>query len=72
MDHTTRCYTQETPAWLWNAFTDGGPAAEYDRYSDRIAQLIAADVLANNPDELTEEQRRYAEQLSTEVDLDGI
>lgn len=72
MDYSTRSYTQETPAWLWDAFTDGGPAGRCDRYSDRITQLIAADVLANCPDQLDEGQRDLAEDLATEVNLDGV
>jgi len=32
MDSRSRSYTQETPAWLWKAWTDGGPGARADRY----------------------------------------
>lgn len=71
MDYGTKAYTQETPTWLWEAFTDGGPAAQSERYSERIAQLIAADVLENAPDQLDDREQREAEALAAEVD-DGL
>ncbi len=72
MDYGTRSYTQETPSWLWEAWTDGGPGAQADRYCDRIVKLIAADTLANAPGQLTDQQRREAEALAAEVDFDGV
>ncbi len=71
MDSRSRSYTQETPAWLWEAWTDGGPGARADRYCDRITKLIAADVVANASEQLSERQEREAEALAAEVDLDG-
>lgn len=72
MDSRTRSYTQETPAWLWKAWTDGGPGARADRYCDRIAKLIADDVVANASVQLSEQEQREAEALAAEVDLDGV
>lgn len=66
MDFGTTCYTQETPGFLWDAFTKG-PADDYERYSQRLTRLIAADVLANNPDELDPQQQEIAERLADEV-----
>ncbi len=72
MDSRSRSYTQETPAWLWLAWTDGGPGARADRYCDRITKLIALDVVANSPEQLSDREQREAEALAAEVDLDGV
>jgi len=72
IDHSTRSYTQETPGWLWSAFTNG-PADEHDRIKDRIVCLQAVDVLENCPEQLTEAERQRAERLAAEVGFyDGV
>lgn len=71
MDFSTTCYTQETPGFLWTAFTNG-PADRYERYNERITQLIAADVLTQCPDELTDDQRRIVEALASEVEFADV
>lgn len=71
MDYTTKGYNQQTPTWLWKAWTHG-PADDYDRYDQRLTQLIAADVIEHCPDELEGEQHRRAVDLATEVTpIDG-
>jgi hypothetical protein len=71
MDYSTKSYTQETPAWLWKAWTHG-PADDYDRYDQRLTRLIAADVLEHCPDELGDDQQRHATDLATEVDFADV
>lgn len=68
MDFGTTCYTQETPAFLWDAWTDGGPAGDgYDRYSQRLTELIALDLLLTAPAQLDADERHYAKAL-----VDGL
>lgn len=67
MDYGTSSYTQETPRWLWQHFTNG-PGDRHERYSDRITALIALDVLRDPDTALPDPQRREAEQLVEQLD----
>lgn len=66
MDHRTSPYTQETPRWLWQRFTNG-PGDRHDRYSDRITALIALDVLWDPEVTLHRDERAAAEALVADV-----
>lgn len=67
----TTKYQQETPDFLWDAFK-AGPGTFDDRLDRRICRLIAADVLANAPEQLDPEEQAVAEQLAAEVEfIDG-
>lgn len=72
MSHYTEqtSYTQETPKPLWEAFTRG-PAAPYDRYSQRLTELIAADVLQHRGDELDDDLREFCEEIVERDDVVG-
>lgn len=71
MNHNTKSYTQETPAWLWEPWT-GGPGSEADRYAERLNALMALDVLSYCPEQLEATERREARRLVREVCLDGV
>lgn len=62
MIHETRSYQTETPVFLWTHWTEG-PASDYDRYKDRLTELIAEDVLEHCSDRLTERERKLAEEI---------
>lgn len=72
MSHYTEqtSYTQETPKPLWEAFTRG-PAAAYDRYSQRLTELIAEDVLEHHGDELDDDLREFCEEIVGREDAPG-
>jgi len=63
MDQTTTSYTQNSPTWLWEVFTDG-PADLCSRYDQAITALIAAHVLRECPDRLDEREREAARELA--------
>lgn len=66
MDYTTRGYNQQTPTWLWKAWKHG-PGDDYDRFDQRLTQLMAVDVLDYYGDELDDDKRDRAADLATEV-----
>jgi hypothetical protein len=67
----TTKYQQETPSWLWSAWT-AGPGADADRYDRRICRLIAADVLDEAPEQLDDEEVAAAEELAKEVSIADV
>lgn len=71
MDYGTSSYVQETPRWLWRPWT-AGPAEPYDRFDQRITQLLALDALANCPETLSARERARAETLVEDLELEGF
>lgn len=65
-EYGTISYTQETPRWLWQRFTNG-PGDQHDRYSERITGLIALDVLWDPGVDLPQSEQAQAKALVEEA-----